>query len=166
MAERSPFVNSLPCDMQDALFGGSPDSPVMIMGVSMSEWVASLSTSVSFAASRNGVYNSMFYATCVSTVAESLDDGDLVKFLHGGLDPERLLFNMQDSLCHAYRKYKSHCLRHNKKGKAVCEDRDHWYSLDYDCLPDDVKGQYMEVVSTIMHKMVELSLAQSFARLG
>jgi hypothetical protein len=37
--------------------------------------------------------------------------------------------------------------------------------MDYDCLPEDVQMQYMEIVHVSMHKMVELSLAQSFASL-
>jgi hypothetical protein len=161
----SPASMNAPADMIDYLFGGNPLIPVKIMGVNVDEWVDILATSVSFAASRNGTYNILFYATCIHSIVDNLNDGDLMKFLHGNMDVGNILSNMHDSLCVMYRKYKSHCLRVNRKGKALCEDRDDWYSMDYDCLPEDVQMQYMEIVHVSMHKMVELSLAQSFSSL-
>jgi hypothetical protein len=128
-------------------------------GMNMREWAEHVNDNVSFKATRNGVYNALFYATCVITVSNTVSPADLIIFLKGQLDVSATLDEMHARLCVLYRKYKSHCLRVNRKGKAICEDRDYWYTLDYDCLEDQIKEQYLELVHAILAKAVDFMLA-------
>ncbi len=124
-------------------------------------WLEEVNKRVSFTVKNVRKYNREFYLTCIQSIRSNVAGFNLNSFMRGTMERsvyERILWEMHERLSDNYKRYKSSLRREGIMSKAICPERDDWYTLDYDCLPEEIKEQYLEIMQSIMSVMIDVSL--------
>jgi len=114
-----------------------------------------INASVSFGGNPMGSYTRSVYNIFYDVISSEVDGHILDQFMRSHYDAELLLGIVHDSLCRNYVCYKNTCLNAGKPGKYVTPCNDNNFTLSYEYLDSDIRGQYQEIAYYVLKKLTE-----------